>query len=110
MGPCVGQTGSAPRFGIPNLCLQDSPLGIRDTDFNTAFPAGITLGATFDKTLMYARGKALGEEARGKGLGETGKTDRATGRSPDFPSGLAPGGCRGPAGHRGFSRGRLRNA
>lgn len=29
MGPCVGNTGSALRFGIPNLCLQDGPLGIR---------------------------------------------------------------------------------
>nr|AAY33982.1 beta-glucosidase [Thermoascus aurantiacus]AAY33983.1 beta-glucosidase [Thermoascus aurantiacus] len=68
MGPCVGQTGSALRFGIPNLCLMDSPLGIRNTDHNTAFPAGITVGATFDKELMYARGVALGEEARGKGV------------------------------------------
>jgi beta-glucosidase len=32
MGPCVGNTGSAPRFGIPNLCLQDSALGVADTD------------------------------------------------------------------------------
>lgn len=68
MGPCVGQTGSALRFGIPNLCLQDGPLGIRNTDYNTAFPAGVTVGATFDKELMYARGRALGEEARGKGM------------------------------------------
>jgi beta-glucosidase len=68
MGPCVGNTGSALRFGIPNLCLQDGPLGIRSTDHNTAFPAGITVGATFDKALMYARGVALGEEARGKGI------------------------------------------
>jgi beta-glucosidase len=68
MGPCVGNTGSALRFGIPNLCLQDSPLGIRNTDHNTAFPAGITTGATFDKDLMYARGVAIGEEARGKGI------------------------------------------
>ncbi|CAL5870449.1 uncharacterized protein PFLUO_LOCUS4686 [Penicillium psychrofluorescens] len=68
MGPCVGQTGSALRFGIPNLCLQDSPLGVRDTDHNTAFPAGITVGATFNKELMYARGVGLGEEARGKGV------------------------------------------
>lgn len=70
MGPCVGQTGSALRFGIPNLCLQDGPLGIRNTDHNTAFPAGVTVGATFDKELMYARGRALGEEARGKGMYE----------------------------------------
>ncbi|KAL1980469.1 hypothetical protein VTN96DRAFT_4126 [Rasamsonia emersonii] len=68
MGPCVGNTGSALRFGIPNLCLQDGPLGIRNTDHNTAFPAGITTGATFDKELMYARGVALGQEARGKGI------------------------------------------
>lgn len=32
MGPCVGNTGSALRFGIPNLCLQDSALGVADTD------------------------------------------------------------------------------
>ncbi|KAL2012407.1 hypothetical protein VTN00DRAFT_5125 [Thermoascus crustaceus] len=68
MGPCVGQTGSALRFGIPSICLMDAPLGIRNTDHNTAFPAGITVGATFDKDLMYARGVALGEEARGKGV------------------------------------------
>ncbi|KAJ5669500.1 hypothetical protein N7462_010570 [Penicillium macrosclerotiorum] len=68
MGPCVGQVGSAERFGIPNLCLQDSPLGIRNSDHNTAFPPGITVGATFNKDLMYARGVGIGEEARGKGV------------------------------------------
>ncbi|GLA49826.1 CAZyme family GH3 [Aspergillus niger] len=68
MGPCAGQTGSALRFGIPNLCLHDSPLGIRNSDHNTAFPPGVTVGATFDKELMYQRGVELGEEARGKGV------------------------------------------
>lgn len=83
MGPCVGQTGSAPRFGIPNLCLQDSPLGLRNTDHNTAFPAGITVGATFDKDLMYARGEAMGEEARGKGVNiQLGPSVGALGRKP----------------------------
>ncbi|OJJ86130.1 beta-glucosidase [Aspergillus glaucus CBS 516.65] len=68
MGPCSGQTGSAPRFGIPNLCFQDSALGVASTDHITFFPAGITVGATFDKDLMHARGVALGEESRGKGV------------------------------------------
>ncbi|KAF2837832.1 glycoside hydrolase family 3 protein [Patellaria atrata CBS 101060] len=68
MGRCVGNTGSAPRVRFPQLCLQDGPLGIRNTDHNTAFPAGITVGATWDKDLMYARGAALGEEFRGKGV------------------------------------------
>jgi len=68
MGRCVGNTGSALRFGIPNLCLQDSALGVADTDNVTAFPAGITVGATWNKALAYARGLALGAEARGKGV------------------------------------------
>ncbi|KAF2132296.1 glycoside hydrolase family 3 protein [Dothidotthia symphoricarpi CBS 119687] len=68
MGRCVGNTGSALRVGIPQLCLQDGPLGVRATDHNTAFPAGITTGATWDKDLIYRRGVAIGEEFRGKGV------------------------------------------
>ncbi|KAI0977504.1 glycoside hydrolase family 3 protein [Xylaria arbuscula] len=68
MGPCVGNTGSVPRLGFPNLCLQDGPLGVRTTDNTTAFPAGITTGATWSKDLIYQRGVALGEEFRGKGI------------------------------------------
>ncbi|EEH38380.1 beta-glucosidase [Paracoccidioides lutzii Pb01] len=68
MGPCAGQTGSAMRFGIPRLCLQDGPLGVRNTDHITAFPAGISVGATFNKKLMYDRGVALGKEFCGKGI------------------------------------------
>ncbi|RYO78271.1 hypothetical protein DL766_007603 [Monosporascus sp. MC13-8B] len=64
---CVGNTGSALRVGFPQLCLQDGPLGVRSTTNITAFPAGITTGATWDKELMYQRGVALGEEFRGKG-------------------------------------------
>lgn len=60
-------TGSAPRVGFPQLCLQDSALGVRDTDNITAFPAGITAGATWDKDLIYQRGVAIGQEFRGKG-------------------------------------------
>jgi beta-glucosidase len=83
MGPCVGNTGSALRFGIPNLCLQDSALGVADTDNNTAFPPGITTGATFNKALMYARGLAIGAEARGKGVNVIlGPTIGPLGRKP----------------------------
>ncbi|KIN05986.1 glycoside hydrolase family 3 protein [Oidiodendron maius Zn] len=83
MGPCVGNTGSALRFGIPNLCLQDSALGVARTDNNTAFPAGISTGATFNKALMYARGLAIGAEARGKGVNvQLGPTVGPLGRKP----------------------------
>lgn len=83
MGPCVGNTGSALRFGIPNLCLQDSALGIAATDNITAFPAGITAGSTWNKELLYARGFALGQEARGKGVSiQLGPTVGPLGRKP----------------------------
>ena len=68
MGLCVGNTGPVPRLGFPSLCLQDGPLGLRFADNITAFPAGITVGATWNKTLMYERGKAHGFEAKKKGV------------------------------------------
>ncbi|KAK1967638.1 glycoside hydrolase family 3 protein [Colletotrichum sublineola] len=67
MTRCVGNSGSVPRLGIPQLCLADSATGVRLADNVTVFPAGITTGATFDKDLMYARAVALGKEFRGKG-------------------------------------------
>ncbi|KAL7273432.1 beta-glucosidase [Rhizina undulata] len=67
MGPCVGSTGST-SVGFPSLCLQDGPLGVRFADGITVFPAGVTVAATWSKQLMYQRGRALGREARGKGV------------------------------------------
>ncbi|KAF3934129.1 Beta-glucosidase [Dactylellina cionopaga] len=66
MGPCVGNTGSTKKIG--RLCLQDGPTGVRFADDITAFPAGVTVAATWSKYHMYARGKALGAEARAKGV------------------------------------------
>ncbi|KAH8683719.1 glycoside hydrolase superfamily [Ilyonectria robusta] len=68
MGHCNGNSGSAERVGFPQLCLNDAANGVRLTDNVTVFPDGITVGATFDKTLMYERGVAIGKEARGKGV------------------------------------------
>ncbi|EAT85191.1 hypothetical protein HBI56_074000 [Parastagonospora nodorum] len=68
MDMCVGQVGGVPRLKFPSLCLQDGPLGLRFADNITAFPAGITVGATWSKELMYLRGKAHGKEARLKGV------------------------------------------
>lgn len=78
------------RLGIKwGLCGQDSPLGIRFcelyprslsvlvlcaddclciADLNSAFPAGTNVAATWDKTLAYLRGKAMGEEFNDKGV------------------------------------------
>ncbi|KAK4165657.1 putative beta-glucosidase M [Cladorrhinum sp. PSN259] len=67
-GPCVGNTGSVPRLGVPSICFYDGPSGIRGQEFVSAFPAGIHLAATFDRDLMHAYGLALGAEYRGKGV------------------------------------------
>lgn len=65
---CVGNTAPANSVGFPPLCLQDGPLGLRFMDHSTAFPAGITVGATWNKDLMYRRGRAHAKEAKGKGI------------------------------------------
>lgn len=65
---CVGNTGSVSEFGIPALCLQDGPLGVRFTDFVSAYPAGITAGSTFNKHLIAQRGTAMAREFKNKGV------------------------------------------
>ncbi|KAG4027994.1 hypothetical protein MFRU_025g00600 [Monilinia fructicola] len=65
---CVGNTGTIPRINFPGICLQDSPLGIRFTDYNSAFPSGMNAAATWSYDLINARGNAMGKEHRGKGI------------------------------------------
>ncbi|KAI1848017.1 hypothetical protein JX266_006130 [Neoarthrinium moseri] len=65
---CTGNTGSVPRLGFRHLCLQDGPNGVRYTDLNSVFPAGISAAATWSRSLLRRRGLALGEEFRGKGI------------------------------------------
>lgn len=67
-GVCVGNTGAVPRLGIKPLCLADAPDGIRGQEFVSSFPASTHAAATFDKSLLYKWGVALGEEYRGKGI------------------------------------------
>ncbi|KAM5349082.1 hypothetical protein ACJ41O_008905 [Fusarium nematophilum] len=68
MGLAVGNTGPAVHAGFPALALQDGPLGVRFADNATAWPAGVTVGATWNRKLMYERGKAHAQEAKGKGI------------------------------------------
>ncbi|KAI1175290.1 glycosyl hydrolase family 3 N terminal domain-containing protein [Nemania sp. FL0916] len=65
---CTGNTGSIPRLGFRHLCLQDGPVGVRYTDLNSAFPAGINAAATWSRSLIRRRGEALGAEFRDKGI------------------------------------------
>lgn len=66
---CVGTTGSIPRLGYSNgFCLQDGPAGVRFADYVSSFPAAGLVAASFDKGMFYRRGKAIGDEHRGKGV------------------------------------------
>ncbi|KAF7324637.1 putative beta-glucosidase L [Mycena kentingensis (nom. inval.)] len=65
---CVGDTTAIDRLGIPAICFQDGPAGVRMTQGVTGFPTGINTASTFSRRLMRARGVALGEEFRDKGI------------------------------------------
>lgn len=81
---CVGQNGAIPRLGFRSMCMQDSPVGVRDTDFNSVFPAGVTIASTWDRNLMYLRGYDMGSEHRGKGSDvQLGPVVGPLGRSPE---------------------------
>ncbi|KXT06261.1 hypothetical protein AC578_9178 [Pseudocercospora eumusae] len=81
---CVGNTGSIPRFGIRSLCMQDSPTAMRFGDFSSVFPSGVNLAAAWSRGYAIARGVAMGEEFRDKGVnGLLGPVAGPLGRSPE---------------------------
>lgn len=64
--------------------MQDSPVGVRDTDYNSVFTSGQTVAASFDRGLMYARGLAMGQEHKGKGVTvQLGPVAGPIGRTPE---------------------------
>ncbi|KAI9038862.1 beta-glucosidase [Aspergillus affinis] len=67
-GQCVGNSGAVPRLSIPSLCFSDAPDGVRGQEFVSAFPAGIHVASTWDRSLLYQYGYALGEEYHDKGV------------------------------------------
>ncbi|KXG52243.1 Glycoside hydrolase, superfamily [Penicillium griseofulvum] len=84
LGPCVGNTYPVSSIDYPSLCLQDAPLGVRYANPVTAFPAGINAGATWDRSLLYARGAAIGQEAKGLGVHvQLGPVAGPLGKNPD---------------------------
>lgn len=59
-------------------------LTVRTADFNSVFPAGINVAATFDRGVAYARGQAMGAEHRMKGVDvQLGPVAGPLGRSPE---------------------------
>lgn len=64
---CSGRTGSVPRLGFPGLYTTGAGNGIRQTDFVNGWPAGIHMGATFNRNLTYERAYYMGDETKKKG-------------------------------------------
>lgn len=79
-GTSMFTTAGVQRLGIPELKMDDGPLGVREeiardswaplglnNDFATFYPAGGGLSATWNPELAHTFGKSLGEEARARG-------------------------------------------
>ncbi|KAH7144175.1 glycosyl hydrolase family 3 N terminal domain-containing protein [Dactylonectria estremocensis] len=64
---CIGNIKPIDRINFPGLCLLDGPQALNHADLVSIFSSGLTAAATWDKDLIFERGKALGEEFRGKG-------------------------------------------
>lgn len=71
LGECSGNTGFVHGEGLEfenGLCFDNGPLGVREADFATVYPAGLTIASSFNKDLMYTRGDAMGYEFKAKGV------------------------------------------
>ena len=72
-------TAGVPRLGLPDLIMDDGPLGVREEvgergvilnhkdDFATAMPGTLGLAATWDVDLAKAYGTVIGQEAKQRG-------------------------------------------
>lgn len=69
------------KYGIPELMLADGPNGLRKQDGRgdkpglqesvpaTCFPTAVTAAQTWNRKLLYAEGRAIGEEAKEEQVG-----------------------------------------
>lgn len=56
------------RLGIPAIKMSDGPQGLRNDGKSNAMPCGIMLASTWNKDMAFAYGKALGEDAKARGV------------------------------------------
>lgn len=74
-GKDIWYTVPVDRLGIPSIVMTDGPHGVRASnpevgrkvEPTTAFPTGISMGASWNPELIEQVGQALGEETRGMG-------------------------------------------
>ena len=56
------------RLHIPSLIMSDASVGVRRFGTSIAYPASITLAATWNQQLAYQQGIALGKDCRARGI------------------------------------------
>lgn len=71
-GSSFWETAGIERLGIPRMKMTDGPNGARGETFNkgvksACFPAGVSLGASFNNQLAVEIGAALAQETKTKG-------------------------------------------
>lgn len=65
---CSGFIPNITRVNFPGMCLADAGNGVRGTDYVSAWPAGLHVGASWNKDLTRQRAHFMGSEARVKGV------------------------------------------
>lgn len=65
---CSGNIPPIERVGFPGLCVSDSGNGLRATDFVSAWPSGLHVGASWNKDLTRQRGVGMAGEFKKKGV------------------------------------------
>ncbi|KAI6383112.1 hypothetical protein MCOR25_000300 [Pyricularia grisea] len=65
---CDGNIAPISKVGFPGMCLADAGNGLRGTDFVTAWPSGVHVGASFNRQLSAKRAYGMGSEFRKKGV------------------------------------------
>lgn len=64
--------------------MQDSPQGVRFADYSSAFTSSQMAAATFDRSILYQRGRAMAQEHKGKGVTiQLGPVAGPLGRAPE---------------------------
>ncbi|KAM4056015.1 fibronectin type III-like domain-containing protein [Hirsutella rhossiliensis] len=65
---CAGNSGSVPRLRWPGMCLHDAANGVRATDMVSAYPAGLHVGAAWDRAMAHRQAVFMAGEFKAKGV------------------------------------------
>ncbi|QIX01170.1 hypothetical protein AMS68_006687 [Peltaster fructicola] len=65
---CSGFVGPLSRLNFSGICLNDGPAGVKGKTFLNAFPAQLSIGASWNRTLAGERGRYMGRGFKAKGV------------------------------------------